>query len=105
MAREESEGLVRDILIKVLAERLGEPGTIRGEGTSASFTLKAPLGGTCRAEGALDYTLPDGLTVSHKSDIQIELGSRRYFALELKHLSAVPDQFKARSYDMFVSVR
>ncbi len=101
MARQESEGLVRDILIKVLAERIGEPDTIRGEGTSASFTLKATLGGTCRAEGVLDYTLPDGLTISHKSDIQIELSSGKYLAVELKYLSAVPDQFKARSYDMF----
>ena len=101
MPREETENLVRDILIRILAERIGDPGTTCGEGKSASFTLKASIGvGTCRAEGILEYTLPDGLSLSHRSDIQIELAGGKYLALELKHLSAVTDQFKTRSYDM-----
>jgi len=102
MAREETENLIRDILMRNLAERIGEPGTTRGEGKSARFTLKASIGvGTCRAEGILEYTLPNGLSLSHRSDIQIELAGGKYLALELKHLSAVTDQFKTRSYDMF----
>lgn len=101
MAREETESLIRDIAFKVLAERIGEPGTTRGEGKSGSFTIKAPLGGgTCRTEGKLDYILQSGLTLSHQWDILIERANRTWLGLELKHLSAVTDQFKCRSYDM-----
>jgi hypothetical protein len=96
MAREESEGLVRDLIFKILAQPIGEPGTIRGEGNSASFTLKASLGGrTCRAEGSLDYTLPCGLPLSHKWDVLIERPKERWLGLEVKRLSAVTDQFNA----------
>lgn len=101
MARQETESLVRDILVKALSSRIGEPGTLRGEGKSARFDIKASLGGgSCEAEGTLDYTLPSGPTLLHKSDILLTLASGRHLAIELKCLSAVTDQFKARSYDM-----
>lgn len=101
MVREGTENLIRDIVVKALAQRVGEPGTSRGDGKSARFTLKTSLGGgTCRAEGSLDYVLPGGLTLSHKWDVLIERPKGTWLGLELKHLSAVTDQFKCRAYDM-----
>ena len=46
------------------------------------------------------YTLPDGHTLHHASDILAHRnGGEKYVSIELKYKSAVTDQFKCRSYD------
>jgi hypothetical protein len=45
MAREESERLLRDIIINFLVQRIGEPDTMSGQGKSARFNVKASFGG------------------------------------------------------------
>lgn len=103
-----AESDLRDLLMKALFHRLGVPGSWVGEGSSTSFAIKhAGCSGRCAVEGTVSYELPDGTRLDHKSDIQIEYDSsggsspqRRYVAIEVKHASAVTDQFKARSFDM-----
>jgi len=51
-------------------------------------------------EGALEYILPNAKALSHKSDILIEYMQKKV-SIEVKYKSAVTDQFKCRSYDMF----
>ena len=101
MERDYSEGVIRDFLFQILCDRIGKMGTMRGEAKVASFKVKGSFGGgICSVEGALDYTLPTGSKHSHKNDILIESASGKYIVLEVKFLSSVPDQFKARSFDM-----
>ena len=51
-------------------------------------------------EGRLPYTLPNGHTLHHASDILAQRnGGEKYVSIELKYKSAVTDQFKCRSYD------
>jgi len=101
MPRVESESLMTNLLFKALFNHLGQPESIVGEGKSARFSLRRDLDtGSCQAEGSLEYTLPSGKTLSHKNDILISLSGERYVAFEVKFLSSVTDQFKARSYDM-----
>ena len=101
MPGEKSEYIVRSLLFKALFNHLGQPESIVGEGKSARFSLREDLdNGNCQAEGSLEYALPSGETLSHKNDILISLSGGRYVAIEVKFLSSVTDQFKARSYDM-----
>lgn len=101
MAREETENLLRDLLLRALYERVGMPGSFEGEGKDARFRLEESSGGgTCRPEGSLDYTLPSEATLSHKSDILVSSADGKRIAIELVFLSSVTDHFKARSYDM-----
>jgi hypothetical protein len=85
-----------------LFRRLGQPGTWTGEGKTSRFTLKSDFPGfTCQAEQPLQYSLPQGSTLSHDSDILFaNCITGRYISIEIKHRSAVTDQFKCRSYDM-----
>lgn len=79
-----------------------------GVGPSASFAIQSSgCSGRCVVEGSLRYQLPDGAALDHKSDIQIQYersgeasGDHRYVAIEVKHASAVTDQFKSRAFDM-----
>lgn len=51
-------------------------------------------------EGRLPYTLPDGHTLYHASDILARrTDGQKYVSIEVKYKSAVTDQFKCRSYD------
>lgn len=51
-------------------------------------------------EGRLPYTLPNGHTLYHASDILAQRNDgEKYVSIELKYKSAVTDQFKCRSYD------
>jgi hypothetical protein len=52
-------------------------------------------------EGKLDYLLPNGKVLSHRSDILLSKGNTKFISIEIKNKSAVTDQFKCRSYDMF----
>ena len=101
MALESYEDSLRNFLASVLYARVGEPGTMTGEGKTARFGIKESLGGgTCTVEGSLEYVLPSGQRISHKNDILFSLPGGRYLAIELKWVSNVSDQFKARAYDM-----
>lgn len=96
------EDEIRDKVMHILFANLGEQKTWEGEGKFARFKLRSQFGGAeCSAEHSINYKLPNGSTLSHKSDIFIAQESlRRFVSLEIKHVSAVTDQFKCRSYDM-----
>jgi len=101
MPRVESETIVTNLLFNALFDHLGQPGSLVGEGKSARFNLREELNtGSCQAEGSLEYALPSGKTLSHKNDILVSLSGERHVAIEIKFVSSVTDQFKARSYDM-----
>ena len=64
----------------------------------------------CQTEGEVLYKIPNGGTLTHKSDITITNSEtptesytlnpqHRFVSIEVKHKS-VTDQFKSRSYDM-----
>jgi len=97
-----TEDEIRDLLMLILYHRIGKPGSWDGDGKTASFELKDEFKGyKCFAERSLSYVLPTGIKMTHTSDILI--GSeekKRYISIEIKHRSAVTDQFKCRSYDI-----
>lgn len=97
-----TEDKVRNEIMKTLFYTIGEKGTWGGEGSSARFDLKKECGNVeCCAEMPLIYKLPDGGNLSHKSDILMtDKIEDRFASIEIKHKSAVTDQFKCRSYDM-----
>ena len=93
-----SEEPLRNRLLNHLYRRTGEPGTLTGSGPSLRFLLRAN-GGVCEAEGSLDYELPDGTVVEYCPDILFTLDIAKKVAVELKFISAVPDQFQAVSFN------
>jgi hypothetical protein len=100
MPRQDSEGNLRDHLLKILYTNL-VPGQSMLEDETTHFEFACQVGkGECTREGSLSYYLPSGLSLSHKSDILISLPTNIYLSMELKFRSAVTDQFKTRSYDM-----
>jgi hypothetical protein len=52
----------------------------------------------CEAEASLAYELPDKTSFTYNSDILFTLNIGKRVAVELKFLSSVPDQFKARAF-------
>ncbi len=97
-----TEDKIRDEVMKALFDNFGEQGTWEGDGKSARFRLKSEFGNVeCGAERSLNYKLSEGETLRHASDILItDTSKERYISIEIKHKSAVTDQFKCRSYDM-----
>jgi len=97
-----TEDEIRDLLMQVLYHRIGRTGSWEGIGKTASFELKDEFKGyKCFAERTLSYVLPTGIKMDHTSDILISSEEKkRYISIEIKHRSAVTDQFKCRSYDM-----
>jgi len=100
-----TEDEVRDFTMRALFTHLGKPDSWRGEGKTAEFEFDRPgLRAQVAAERKLDYVLPGGKTLAHCSDVLISAeagaGETRYISIEIKHTSAVTDQFKARSFDM-----
>ncbi len=97
-----TEDEIRDLLMQILYHRLGREGSWDGAGKTAMFVLRDDFPGyQCLAERGLSYQLPPGAKLTHRSDIMIsneELG--KHVSIEIKHRSAVTDQFKCRSYDM-----
>jgi len=93
---------IRNLLMSILYDRLGAQNTWSGDGKTASFDLKPEFPDfICEAEKPLQYRLPNNATLSHVSDILISRHNiERYISIEIKHRSAVTDQFKCRSYDM-----
>jgi len=95
---------LQEFLVSVLYARVGEPGSLHGEGKSARFEIKRSLGGgTCAAEGASDYALPTGRKVTHTADILVTLPGGRRLTIDLKWASDELDSFKARAYDMLLA--
>jgi len=104
-----SEDDIRNLMMEILYQRIGKNGSWQGQGKNAAFALNEHLAkGKCTAEKALDYHLPTGDTLSHRSDILIEhahdpqreRADVKYISIEIKHRSAVTDQFKCRAFDM-----
>lgn len=101
MAPERYEDSLRAFLVSVLYARVGEPGTLTGEGNTARFEIKKSLGGgTCTASSGLDYALPSRRRLSHPSDILIAVPGGKNLAIELQWATDLTDQLKARAYDM-----
>ena len=100
MGKDKTEDTIRDSVIRSLYGKIGKVGSLRGKESSPAFDVDLSWGGgSCRAEGALEYQLPSGLRLSHKNDILITLSDFHQVAVEIKVLSNVTDQFKCRSYD------
>lgn len=100
---ESYEESLQEFLVSVLYARVGEPGSLHGEGKSARFEIKSSLGGgTCAAEAASDYALPSGRKVAHSADILVKLPRGRRLTIDLKWASDELDSFKARAYDMLL---
>jgi len=98
----ESESRVRDFLMQLLYYNLGEKDSWTKQKGIAAFTLdKKYRNLECISEGSLQYKLPSGYTMSHKSDILIhDKTGNHHISIEIKHRSAVTDQFKCRTYDI-----
>ncbi len=103
-----SEADIRDLLMKALYARFGARDSWGDAGQGASFTIDRPgVSGSCTVEKVLEYRLPDGTRLPHKSDILFDYqrsgsspAAREYVSIEVKHMSAVTDQFKCRAFDM-----
>jgi len=90
-----------EFLVSALYARVGEPGTLQGEGRTARFEIKRVLGGgSCAAEREFDYSLPSGRRVTHKADILVALPKGRRLTIDLRWATNDVDQLKARAYDM-----
>jgi hypothetical protein len=98
----ESESRVRDFLLQLLYYNLGGKDSWSAEEGTPAFIVDPKYGDLkCISEGSLQYKLPSGYVMSHKSDILIDDRTRgRHISIEIKHRSAVTDQFKCRAYDM-----
>jgi hypothetical protein len=94
-----TEDELRDLLMANLYKRFGKRATFMGVGSKIVFEIDDDV--ICEAERPLQYSLPNGVTLAHKSDILISDKRReRYISIELKYKSAVTDQFKCRAYDI-----
>lgn len=101
MTPENYEASLQEFLVAALYARVGEQGTLTGEGSSARFEINGSLGGgTCAAEADLKYALPSGREAIHTADILVALPSGKRLAIELAWASNDLDNFKARAYDM-----
>jgi hypothetical protein len=101
LSPESYEESLQEFLVSALYARVGEPGTMTGEGKTARFEIKRNFGGgTCAASSPLDYALPSGRKLSHLSDILITLPGGKHLAIELQWASDQTDQLKGRAYDM-----
>lgn len=98
---EATEGEIRDLLMGILYHRIGRERSWQGSNKTASFDLRDEFKGyRCFAERPLSYALP-GIKIGHVFDILISNEEKgKHVGIEIKHRSAVTDQFKCRSYDM-----
>lgn len=100
-----TENDVRDDLMRYLFQRFGVHESWTGAGSNAEFAVESGgEKGRGRAEEKLNYSLPSDQTLSHCSDVLWTISEAsekpQYISIEIKHASAVTDQFKCRSYDM-----
>lgn len=97
----QNEADVRDLVMLSLYGTCGTPETLEGRGSAMSFRLGKGEQLECQAEKNLSYLLPNGVELSHASDILIsDTTKKRFVSIEIKYKSAVTDQFKCRSYDI-----
>jgi hypothetical protein len=97
------EESLREFLISALYARVGEPGTLRKEGKSASFQIKKALGGgQCAAETPITFTHPKRQSLTHTADLLVTLPQGKRLAIDLKWAWSEPDPIKARAYDMLL---
>ena len=103
LASEQYEESLLEFLIFALYARVGEPGTLRGEGRTARFEIHKTLGGgACAAQAPLTCTRPQGRTLTHTADILVTLPRGKLLAIELKWAASELDPIKARAYDMLL---
>ncbi len=104
LAAESYEESLQGFLIAALFARVGEPGTLRGEGKTARFEIKKALGGgECAADGQFSFTLAPDRKLTHSADILITLPRGKRLALILKWASSDSNPLKAASYDVLLS--
>ncbi len=95
------EESLQEFLISVLYARVGEPGTLRGEGRTAHFEVKKSLGGgKCAAEAELEYALPSEHKLTYRPDILVTLPRGKRIAVTLEWSADDADPLKARAYDL-----
>jgi hypothetical protein len=98
---ENYEASLQEFLVAALYARVGEQGTLTGEGNTARFEIKKSLGGgTCAAEADLHYALPSGSEATHTADILVTMPRGKRLAIEWAWASNDLDNFKARAFDM-----
>ncbi|MBI4164226.1 MAG: hypothetical protein HY508_00655 [Acidobacteria bacterium] len=103
MAPERYEESLQEFLIAALFARVGEPGTLRGEGKTASFAIHRSLGGgSCAAQVLLTCTLPQGRTLTHTADMLVTLLRGKLLAIDLKWAASEIEPIKARAFDMLL---
>jgi hypothetical protein len=97
------EETLQAFLISALYARVGEPGTLRGQGRTAQFDLKKSLGGgDCKAKAPFTLNLPKEGTLEHTADILVQDRQGRRLAVELEWAASEPDSIKACAYDMLL---
>ena len=97
------EETLREFLVSALYARVGEPGSLSGEGRAQQFDVKKSLGGgDCSTKATLTLNLPKGGTLEHAADVLFQNGQGRRLAIDLKWAASEPDPIKACAYDMLV---
>lgn len=97
------EESLQEFLISALYARVGEAGSLSGEGETAHFDVKKSLGGgICAAKSPLTLNLPKGGTLEHRFDILVQNQLGRCLAIDLKWAASEPDSIKACAYDMLL---
>jgi len=103
LGSESYEESLEEFLIAALYARVGESGTLRGEGKTATFEIHKSLGGgSCAAQASLTCTLPQGRTLTHTADILVTLPRGKRLAIELKWAASEFEPIKARAFDMLL---
>lgn len=103
MANDSYEESILEFLIAALYARIGEPGTLRGEGKSAQFDIRKALGGgKCAAAAPMVFTTPQGQKLTHLTDILVTTAHGKKLVLDLKWAVSEVDPLKARAYDMLL---
>ncbi len=103
MATDSYEESLLEFLITALFARVGEPGSLRGEGKSAQFHITKNLGGGhCAAGSSLPLPTSKGTPLSHLADIMVKTASGRLLVLDLKWAVSDLAPLKAYAYDMLL---
>jgi hypothetical protein len=95
-----------EFLISALYARVGEPGTLKGEGKSAKFEIKRSLGGgSCAAGASLEMPTPSGRALSGTADILLTSARGSRLVLDLMWAVDELGPIKARTFDMMLLKR
>jgi hypothetical protein len=103
LANESYEESLLEFLISALYARVGEPGTLQGEGKHAQFDIrKAMGGGKCASAAPMIFATPKGRKLTHPTDILVTAAHGKKLVLDLKWAVSEVDPLKARAYDMLL---